>query len=158
MNTQAEADKVLERMRLAEVAEKHAIDSLNLSESIKAALYARPRVLPAGVTREPILAKALPVNESAASLCVLLERIDRMDAQIIHKVQEWGRNDSPVSNWVRWIKNARLADGLGLHKRTVGELNRRIFEYYKVYLNQIIIEGVKAGTYIHFERNYIKGY
>ena len=158
MNSQREADKVLERMRLAEVAEKHAIESLNLSESIKAALYARPRVLPSGVTREPILAKPLPVAESPASLCLLLEQIDRMDKNIIYKVQEWQSRNVAPTVWVQWIKNARLCDGLGLHKKNVGELNRRIFNYYKAYLNQVVVESPESGKYVHFERNYIKGY
>ena len=158
MDSQREADRVLERMRLAEVAEKQAIKALNLSESIKAALYARPRVLPAGVTREPILAKPLPVQESAESLCLLLEQINRMDKNIIYKVQEWQSRNVAPTVWVQWIKNARLCDGLGLHKKNVGELNRRIFAYYKAYLNQVIVEAPESGTYLHFERDFIRGY
>ena len=145
-----------ERVRLAEVAEKDAIAASNLSESIKLALYARPRILPAGVIRTPILAKALPVDEDASALCILLERIDRMDAQIIYKVQEWqSRNQAPTV-WLNWIKNARLCDGLGLHKKNASELNRRVLSYYKTYLNQVICEGVESGTYIHMKREYIK--
>ena len=156
MNSQREADKVLERMRLEGLAEKDAINKLNLSDSIRAALYARPRVLPAGVTREPILLKALPYPEDAAALCRLLEIIDRMDKQIIRKVAEWSMRDVAPTTWKLWLKNANVTAGLGLHSKNVEELNRRIFQYYKVYLNQIVVEGVESGTYLHFERQFIK--
>ena len=156
IDMQREADKVLERNRLAELAEKDAIDALNLSESITAALYARPRVLPAGVIREPILAKPLPYPEDAGRLCTLLEIVDRMDRNIIYKVQEWQTRNVAPTTWVNWVKNARVCDGLGLDSRNVAEINRRVLEYYKVYLNQIIVEGLESGTYIHIKREYLK--
>ena len=156
MNMQREADKVLERNRLAEVAEVAAIEQLNLSDSIKAALYARPRVLPAGVVREPILAKPLPYPEDAGALCRLLEILDRMDKQIIRKVAEWSMRDIAPTTWKLWLKNANVTAGLGLNSRNAAEINRRVLEYYKVYLNQIIVEGVESGTYIHLRREYIK--
>ena len=156
MNSQREADIVLERMRLEALAEKDAIEQLNLSEAITAALYARPRVLPAGVTREPILVKALPYPEDAAALCRLLEIVDRMDKMIIRKVAEWSMRNVKPTTWKLWLKNANVTAGLGLDRRNIAEINRRVFEYYKVYLNQIIVEGVESGTYLHFERDFIK--
>ena len=156
MNSQREADKVIERNRLAELAEKDAIFALNLSDNIKAALYARPRVLPAGVVREPVLAKPLPYPEDAGALCRLLEILNRMDKQIIRKVAEWSMRDVAPTTWKLWLKNANVTAGLGLDSRNVAEINRRVLEYYKVYLNQIIVEGVEAGTYLHFEREFIK--
>ena len=156
IDMQREADKVLERNRLAELAEVDAVERLNLSDSIKAALYARPRVLPAGVTRTPILAKALPYPEDPGMLCRLLEIIDRMDAQIIYKVKEWSMRNVAPTTWKLWLKNANVTAGLGLDSRNAAEINRRVLEYYKVYLNQIIIEGVESGTYIHLKREYIK--
>ena len=156
MNSQREADKVLERMRLAEIAEKDAIESISLSDSIKDALYARNRILPPGITREPILAKALPYPEDAGALCRLLEIVDRMDKMIIRKVHEWSMRNVKPTTWKLWVKNANVTAGLGLDKRNVAELNKRIYEYYRVYLNQIIVEGVEPGTYLHFERTFIK--
>ena len=156
MYTKEEADALLAKNRDEELAEKEAINKLNLSDSIKAALYARPRVLPPGVTREPILAKPLPYPEDATALCRLLEIVDRMDKQVIHKVAEWSMRDVKPTTWKLWLKNANVTAGLGLDNRNVAELNRRVFEYYRVYLNQIIVEGVESGTYLHFERNFIK--
>ena len=156
MNSQREADKVLERMRLEEIAEKDAIERSSLGDSIKAALYARPRVLPAGVTREPILVKPLPYPEDPRALCTLLEIVDRMDKQIVRKVHEWSMRNVKPTTWKLWLKNANVTAGLGLNSKNAAEINRRVFEYYKVYLNQIICEGVEAGTYLHFERDFIK--